>query len=173
MSIICQVQTHLADGRLHRLSSLICGEEIARTLYVSTEILEAVTPPFAETGDGERMAEFRQTLDAFLENGAFSVAEDPHDKPSDAMLARVHPTDAEFWDIRSIAPRPGIRCLGAFIAKDAFVALAWTYRENLDEPGAWAVEIERCIIHWRELFGTQQPLKGATLDEYLTNYYAV
>jgi hypothetical protein len=142
-------------------------------MYVSAEILDGVTPPFAENLQGERDAEFRQTLDAFLEGGMFSVAENPYAKPSDAMLARVAPVSAEFWDIRSIVPRPGIRCLGAFGAQDIFVALTWNYRENLDGPGEWKAEIRRCISGWRELFGTQQPFQGASLDEYLTNYRAV
>jgi hypothetical protein len=173
MSIEDEIQALCPQGRLHRLPSLLCGPDTARTMYVSTEILDAVTPPFADSLQGERDAEFRQTLDAFLEGGMFSVAEDPYAKPSDAMLARVAPTAAEFWDIRSVVPRPGIRCLGAFIAQDIFVALTCANREDLDASGAWEAEIGRCTSEWRELFGSQLPLKGASLDEYLTNYFPV
>jgi hypothetical protein len=142
-------------------------------MYVADEILVAVSPPFPETRDGKRMWEFRQTVDAFLEGGEFSVAENPDCKPSDAMLARVHPIKADFWDIRSIVPKPGVRAFGAFSAKNTFVALTWDYRENLDDEGAFSAEVERCINAWRDLFGTETPFKGESLDDYLTNFYPV
>jgi hypothetical protein len=167
------IQAHVEARRLHCLESLMWGEETVRTMFVSNEIYEAVCPPFPEHRDGLRLSEFRQLLDAFLEGGEFSVALDPDRKPSDALLARVHPVEAHVWDLRSIAPKPGIRALGAFSEKDTFIALTWDYRENLDSPGAWAHEIERCRTLWRELFGTQPPFHGATLDEYLSNFTAV
>jgi hypothetical protein len=173
MSIQGGIDRLIAEGRLFRLPSLVTGDETARTMYVSAEILDSVTPPFAENRDGERLAEFRQTLDAFSEGGEFSVAEDPYSKPSDAMLARVDPVEANIWDIRSIAPSPGIRCLGGFASQDTFVALTWEYRENFDDGAdKWTAEITRCRSIWRDLFGTCEPFKGA-LDECLTNYYTV
>jgi hypothetical protein len=132
-----------------------------------------VTPPFPEDLEGDRRVEFRQTLDSFLEGGEFSVAENPYAKPSNVMLARVDPVTSEIWDIRSIAPTPGIRCLGVFVDKDTFVALTWNYRENLEEPGEWEAEINRFTSDWRELFGDVEPYKGDCLDDYLTNYHAV
>jgi hypothetical protein len=157
---------------LVRLGSLVTGDETARVIYVSTEILHDVSPPFADTRDGQRLVEFRQTLDAFVEGAEFSVADDPDTKPTDAMLARVHPVNAHIWDIRSIAPRPGIRALGGFLARDEFVALTWDYRENLDGPGKWDEEIARCQSIWRELFGDVEPFDGAS-HECLTNFYPV
>jgi hypothetical protein len=142
-------------------------------MYVSDEICHGVAGPFADDRDGERLAEFRQTLDAFIEGAEFSVAEDPYSKPGEAMLARVAPVTAEIWDIRVIAPNPGIRVLGGFAGLDTFVALTWNYRENLDDPGRWSDEIERCRKAWRELFGTIEPFNGSSLDDYLTNFYPV
>lgn len=173
MSIQREIDKCIADGRLYRLPSLVTGDETVRTMYVSTEVLGAVTPPFAEDRDGQRLSELRQTLDSFLEGGEFSVAKDPYSKPSDAMLARVDPPELEIWDIRSVAPIPGIRVFGSFLELDTFVALTWDYRENLDEPSAWDAEILRCAEEWKLRFGNMTPLKGASLDEYLTNYYAV
>jgi hypothetical protein len=77
MSIDLQIELQIKAGKLFRLPSLVCGYDTPRTMYVSLEILDDVKGPFAETRDGERLAEFRQTLDAFSENGEFSVAEDP------------------------------------------------------------------------------------------------
>jgi hypothetical protein len=155
-------------------------------MYVSDEIFADVAGPFADDRDGIRLAQFRQTLDAFLEGAEFSVAEDPYVKPSDAMIARVdvsrlplpyagsRPTDRwDLWDIRVIVPKPGIRALGGFVKLDTFVALTWNYRESLDEPGQWDAEIKRCQETWEELFGAKEPFKGRSLHEYLTNFYPV
>lgn len=90
------------------------------------------------------------------------------------MLARVHPVSDEIWDMRSTDPNPGIRGLGAFGGKDFFIVLVWDYRENFDEdPDHWEAEIERCKAKWNELFGSIPRFKGASLDEYISNYLAV
>jgi len=161
----------LASPELHCLESLTTGNDTVRIMYVAKEIWDVVNPPYADNSDGVMHAEFRQTLDAFLEGAEFSVAENPYVKPADAMIARVNPLKAELWDIRSIIPHPGIRALGGFWRQDTFVALTWDYRENLDER--WDAEIERCQRCWREMFDSKGPLKGETLDEYLTNFYPV
>jgi hypothetical protein len=142
-------------------------------MFVSTEILDDVSPPFAESREGLRLSEFRELLDAFLEGGEFSVADNPDTKPSDAMLARVHPVADDLFDFRSVAPRPGIRAIGGFSERNTFVALTWDWRENLDPPGAWTAEINRCRAAWQALFGTKPPFHGATLDAYLSNFIAV
>jgi hypothetical protein len=170
MSMRAEIQSHVDARRLVCLPSLFTGEELVRIMFVSPEIFDVVNPPFASHRDGLRLSEFRAFLDAFTEGSELSVAESPHAKPSDALLARVHPVADEFWDLRSTAPTPGIRAFGGFAEKDTFIALTWDYRENIDN---WADEIEKCRTAWRELFGSRQPFSGATLDEYLTNYYAV
>ncbi len=84
-------------------------------MLVSREILDDVSPPFASNREGRRVAEFREYLDAFTEGAELSVAEHPHNKCNYAMMARVEPVADNIWDIRSTAPKPGIRALGAFI----------------------------------------------------------
>jgi hypothetical protein len=171
MSTRSILQRLVVAKQLFVLPSLLTGEETMRTMFVSGEILHDVTPPLAENRDGRRLAEFRQYLDAFTEGAQLSVAENPDIKPSDAMLARVHPVADEFWDIRSISPIPGVRALGGFTDRDEFVALTWNYRENLD--GQWNTEIDRCRNAWKALFGNSGPLRRRTLDEYLSNFIAV
>ena len=85
-------------------------------MYVSADVLAAVTPPFADTLEGERLGMFRAWLDDFVDGARISVSEDPDRKPPYAMLARVHPVDDEFWSIRVNEPldTAGIRSLGAF-----------------------------------------------------------
>ena len=151
------------------MESRLTGNETVSTLWVSQEIWEAVTPPYP-VERAVRLSEFREFLDGFLEGGRFSVAEDPDRKPSDAMIARVHPVKDEFWDFRVTAPKPGIRAFGAFAAYDTFVLLTWEYRGDIRDFDA---EVERCKCDWAQRFNAVAPFKGKRLNEYLSNYYAV
>jgi len=167
------LQRLLLEERLLELPSLFTGGETARSMIISTEVSAAVTPPFADTDEGLRLAEFRQLLDAFSEGGQISVAEDPHEKPPDAMLARVDPIPEEFWSIRVTHPEEsaGIRCLGAFADTDKFIALTWDYRETIGIE--FDQEVAAVRAAWRDLFGSEEPFSGDRLDEYLTNFYPV
>jgi hypothetical protein len=179
MSIAEKVAKLVADGVLFHLPSEWFGEDTPRAVYVSAEIYGDVMGPFKDAqdthfhNDSYRLSQFRAYLDSFSEHGEISVAEDPYSKPSDAMLARVDPVEDEFWDMRSVSPKPGIRALGGFVAQDEFVALTWNFREVLDPPGAWKAEIDRCRAEWVKLFGACKPFSGETLDAYLTNFYPV
>jgi hypothetical protein len=162
----------LSDKKLFELQSLFTGGETARTMIVSPDIFAAVQPPFPDTEYGERLGEFRAWLDAFMEGAEISVAENPDQKPPDAMLARVKPIDWEFWSIRVTEPErtPGIRALGAFADKDKFVALTWDCREMIQN---FNDEVESAADAWIDIFGSEDPLRGDNLDEYLTNYRPV
>ena len=108
-----------------------------------------------------------------MEGAEISVAEDPHDKPPDVMLARVDPIEAEFWSIRVTEPEetPGIRAFGAFTQKDTLVALTWEYRELIGD--AFDDEVDSVRDAWTVLFVSEEPFGGASLDECLTNYRVV
>jgi hypothetical protein len=166
----CSDMAVLEASGLHQLESEFCGHETARTIFATKDVLDAISPPFSDDRDGEMHAEFKATIDAFLEGNEITVAEDPYDKPADTMLARVDPVEAGVWDLRIFAPRPGIRCLGCFWHCDVFVALVWDYRENFD--GDWPEYIQECLSAWRRLFGDRQPVSGG-LDEHLTEYFSV
>ena len=166
------MQRLLDQKRLFELPSQFTGYETARTMIVSPEILQVVSPPFSADLRGRRLAEFRQWMDAFSEGGQVSIAENPRDKPSNAMMARVEPVKAEFFSIRVTAPEetPGIRSLGGFGDKDKFIALTWDLRElieNFDD------EVEIVQTAWTGLFGTEPPHSGEHLDEYLSNYISI
>lgn len=173
MSIDLILKELLSSGRLFELRSMFTGDETARSMIVSGEVLAAVTPPFPETEEGRRLGEFRGWLDSFLEGGELSVAENPDRKPPDAMLARVHPVEAEFWSIRVTLPEdtPGIRAFGAFAEKDKFLVLTWDKRELIGDEFNDAVNEVRST--WFSYFQTEKPFSGVSLDDYLTNYIAV
>lgn len=64
---------------------------------------------------------------------------------------------------------PGIRILGAFCAKDEFVALQWDFRESMQNFDADVVMVRD---YWRDYFGNLAPHSGNGLDDYLSNYDA-
>lgn len=163
----------LEDCHLFHLLPEVRSDPTVRTVIVSEEVLEAVTLPMSQNWEGHRCSMFRGTLDAFTRGERISVAEIPYDKPGDTILARVDPVTEEIWDIRSIDPIPGIRCLGGFGGKNLFVALTWNYRETLEDGEDWRVEIERCKSEWERFFDKIPRFQGATLNEYISNFIAV
>jgi hypothetical protein len=174
MSIVCRVEEHVAASTLFRHKSLdfevwgIPEDDTARILYITADVIAVVTPPFADTREGERLGEFRAWLDGFIEgNAELSVSEDPDQKPPDAMLARVKPVEAEFWSIRVTHPdeTPGIRSFGAFSDLDQFVALTWIMREDIK---SFDEEVTSAIETWDDYFSPELPHKGTNLNEYLT-----
>lgn len=172
MSIEGQIN-RLVGKELFRLGSRLCGFDTPRTLFVSRTVLDAVNPPFAQATRRLRQlhAEFRATLDGFLEFGEISVGEDPDTKDSDALLARVHPVSDEFWDFRITAPHPQIRAFGGFVKKNKFVLLTWDYRDSIGDE--FDAAVDECRSEWRRLFGSQPPFRGGRLDDYLSNYIPV
>src|SRR5579863_1712235 len=95
----------LLGKQLFELGTVFTGEETARTMIVTADILAVVDPPtFADTLQGERLGEFRGWLDNFSLNGELTVALDPDNKPPETMLARVRPAEDDFWSIRVTAP---------------------------------------------------------------------
>lgn len=172
MSITDDIRVRIAthDGtHLFHLPPLLPGALTMRTMIVSEEVWNIVMRDTSQNWEALRHSKLRGSLDAFTEGQLISVAEDPLNKPGDTTLARVDPVDDEIWDIRTFEPRPGIRCLGAFCGKDFFIALTWNYRENFD----WPDEIQLCKSEWQRLFSPIPRFKGASLDEYLSNYYTV
>ena len=97
---------------------------------------------------------------------------DDEDPPPEAMLARVHPVQADFWSIRVTEPSetPGIRSLGAFGAFDEFVALTWELRE---EMGDFDAHVDEARAIWRDLFGSERPYQGDNVDAYLSQCRSV
>lgn len=175
MSIPAELQAHVDAGRLFIIRPLLLAdeEETPRTMLVSCEIMEQLKSAFSDTIEGARIAEFLQTLEDFAEGAVFTVSEHPFKKPTDVMLARVHPIETDIWDIRNTEPLPGIRALGRFWEQDLFVALTFTWREDLGGVDGWHEEINACGKAWCALFGLRTPFRRRGINEYLTNYETV
>jgi hypothetical protein len=174
MSIQQAIRQHVDDEKLFQVTSLdleiwgVGEDEVARTMYVSPGIEAALTPPFADTIEGQRMGEFRAWMESFILGGELTVAEDPDNKPRETMLARVHHVDDQFWAIRVTEPAetPGVRAFGAFSDLDEFVALTWENREIIDDQ--FNEEVDAAIDAWMDLFNSELPHRGNNIHEYLT-----
>jgi hypothetical protein len=170
MSIRDQIIELVRNKELFCLESQDWGPDTPRTLFLTKDVLDAITPPFPATPRGLH-AEFRQQLDAFLELNLLSVGEDPKTKDSNAQMARVDPVEWEFWDFRITSPYPQIRALGGFSELDTFVIVSWQYRDIIDDK--FDDEVRRCKIEWEKLFGRTPPFSGKKLNEYLSNAFSV
>lgn len=148
------------------LPSSASNNSAARHLVISTEIRDAIYPPYP-TGQEHRMAEFLDTLDLWMEDGIFTLSEKPDDHPRKTMLAKTNPLDAGIWDIRCVDVDDGIRCLGAFADKNVFVALLWDFREDITDFDAFVLEARAA---WDALFFPHPPLISDSLDDILTGY---
>jgi len=166
MSIRSQIAQLVGRKELFCLESQDWGPDTPRTLFVTPEVLRAITPPFPATPAGLH-AEFRQQLDAFLELGFMTIGEDPKTKASDALMARVAPVEWEFFDFRITSPYPAIRAFGGFSERNTFVIVTWQYRDVIDKD--FDAEVLRCKHEWEKLFGRTPPFKGKSIDDYLSN----
>lgn len=170
MSISAHLEAKVAElvgaAQLVLLPGPFGETETPRKMYIAPAAY-GVRNPFMDEEDGERLAELRALLDAFTLGDEFTVSVRPYRKRRETMLARVDPPSAEVWSLRCTAPDPQIRCFGRFLGKDAFLALFWTDRDLVD----WSDEREECIAEWKRFFFPLLPFMGATLDDYLTNYY--
>jgi hypothetical protein len=146
------------------------GGEVVRPLFVSREVLDDVSGPFAENFDGYRLGKFRGTLDAFSRGNWVSIATDPFAKQPWAYFAPVAPIELGIWDIRSMAPLPQIRCFGGWAEKDTFVALTWRWRDDIHN---FAEEAAECRREWDRLFPNNPPYRGATINDYIKQRYHV
>jgi hypothetical protein len=72
----------------------------------------------------------------------------------------------EVWALCLRKPRPGWRILGRFYEKDVFIGLrAWDKNVLFARYAQAAQEV---IEDWIELFGARSPLKGDSVDDYLS-----
>ncbi|MEQ5828066.1 hypothetical protein J3456_11930 [Sulfitobacter sp. NFXS29] len=117
-----------------------------------------------------RLGLLEADFDRYITGDKIPVGMEPYDKGDNAFMARVDPAKYGIWTIRSVAPRPGLRVFGAFIATDIFIALTVRKRAELGGRGdrRWNTERENALAHWDRLFPETPPLTGGKLDDYFT-----
>lgn len=119
-------------------------------MYVTKELHLAITAPAPE--DVERFAQ----LEADLADFVTSPTLDPQ------YLKCLWPPRDGVWAIRSVRPKPSIRVLGLFAAKDKFVATNLAIRKELGEfeSEEWRIARRRAKAIWRKLFHVYPYIPG-------------
>ena len=119
------------------------GGEPLRFLYGTREINRLIEGPWADEAEEIRCGKLWEDFDRFVEERLIGVSLDsPYKKPKDTYLARLDPGRDEVWEIRSRAPKPGIRVFGRFADTDHLILTNWEYRDPLGGPGSKEFEIE-------------------------------
>lgn len=171
MSIDDVIAMQVGHGALAELPPLL-GPTVRR-LYVRGELCDQLQPPFSGRWSSSRLAALRASLDHFSSGGLISISLEPYAKSKDTFLAPLDPRSDEVWDIRSIAPRPGIRALGCFAGFNAFVIIEAYARTELDGPGGplWDAALKHCKSNWRKLALVYPAHRGDHPSEYISNFF--
>jgi hypothetical protein len=178
MSIQDEILSRVSEGRLHLLSPALAGSRLVRRIYVTPEVRNLIEGPWASASLEDRSGTLYADLEVFICGQYVPVALDPI--KGDSLLKRLFAD--EVWEFRSRAPKPGIRVLGRFAARDQFIAIDWYSRDELPGPGGvkrwelgpthtstWDDAIERCKARWNVLFPAYKPLTADPsndLDQY-------
>lgn len=168
MSIRDEISYEVQEGRLFYMPPLIPSALRPRELFVSTGIEQAAWPPWPSDKAGLRLAGMRASFDAYSSGSTITVAMDPFKKKKESFFAPIDPVSDCCWDMRCLAPNPGIRVFGHFADTDLFVALVWDHRENLENERDWRDAVQRSKALWRTLFKTYPPHQGATINDYVS-----
>src|SRR5438067_10007944 len=105
MSIRDVINDWLDREELFVLTPVLESDPVARILFVSKEIYEAIGG-FGDEVD-ERMGGLRAHLEVFVTAEIITVAMEPF-RARDAYMARLHPFGDEVWEIRD-RTSPSIR----------------------------------------------------------------
>src|SRR5208282_5264540 len=121
MSIRDLWETRVRDRELFKLEFLIPGPPELRTVLMSPEIKELVTPPWVENEIGDRCARLREELENILAGNPLVVCWTPRRGREHHQIGRLEPTEDNLFDIRSVDPPPALRVLFHFAEKDVLV----------------------------------------------------
>jgi hypothetical protein len=177
MSIRVEIQRQIIAGEVVRVLPALRSTPVVRSVVVSRDIYALLQGPWGTAEETQSFSKLRADLDSFISGAPVSVAEKPR-RSKKAFLKRLEGERGEIWEIRQVAPKPGIRILGGFAEQDVFVGLVWRYRPPLDDYGSaeWREAIQTCKHTWRRLFLTWPPV-GSTLNtkaaihEYLSGNF--
>lgn len=145
-------------------------------MYISQEVRSFLDGPWPDPKQELRAGRLRADLEGFIEGRTIAVGWDPYQKDKTAYMARLNPPSDGVWAIRSRDPKPGIRALGCFAARDVFIVLILFERESLDGPNGpiWKAAINVCKAEWRKLFPTYPPISRSDFNDYLsTGFFLV
>jgi hypothetical protein len=159
------------EGRLIPWTPMMEGEPCVRTLFISDKINELFDPEqWNDPSLGVRYAQLSVDFDHFVTGQMLAVGWEPYEKGENAFMARIDPEESGIWSMRSCAPLPSIRVLGAFYGADVFVALIARRRSELDGPRGrkWSNAKEYTMAMWDDLLPNKERMIGEDLNDFIT-----
>lgn len=147
------------------------GDPCERTLFITGEVNDEFDEEtWADASLAHRYGQLSGDFDRYVTGDTIQVGLDPYDKGDNSFMARIDPPEYGIWDIRSMAPSPAIRVLGAFAETDVFVALLTRVRKNLGGKGSreWMLARENAISRWDYLFPGHQRLLGGQVNDFIS-----
>lgn len=161
----------ITTGDLLQWTPQLPGDPCERTLFISAEINEEFDEnTWTDMSLAYRYAQLGTDFDRYVTGETIPVGLEPYKKGDNAFLARINPAEYGVWAIRSVAPKPAIRVLGAFCETDVFVALFTRRRVDLGGPEsrAWAEAREAAIARWDDLFPEEHRLLGDNVHDFIS-----
>ncbi|MED5365112.1 MAG: hypothetical protein VYA68_02040 [Pseudomonadota bacterium] len=120
----------LENGSLHVLQPALPGAAVKRHVFVTAGLNDLLTDPESAAEQRARFVDLRADLDAFIDGGNLTFCLAPFGARNE-RIARLAPVDKGLCEFRSRHPKPGIRVIGGFAARDSFIALGWHFRRDL------------------------------------------
>jgi len=126
---------------------------MTKTLYDQIESGKSSSDPKVK----DRWAKLEADITTFVEGG-YAHGE---------FIKQLDPPKFEHWELKSVAPRPGIRIFGRFALPDVFVGTHAVFRCELGKK--WSVNFElnklKCEEEWNNA-GLPKPFTAAPDFEY-------
>ncbi|MCR9111164.1 hypothetical protein [uncultured Marivita sp.] len=169
------MRTNLNDkvghGDLLLWTPQIAGDPCERTLFITAQINEEFDDDtWQDKSMAFRYAQLAADFDRYVIGDTIPIGMEPYDKGDNAFMARISPVEYGIWAIRSVAPKPAIRVLGAFCERDVFIALVTRRRAELGGPGSreWSQAREAAIALWENLFPGEARLLGDNVNDFFS-----
>ena len=172
MSIDVALHHCLENGSLHVLQPALPGAAVKRHVFVTAGLNDLLTDPESAAEQRARFVDLRADLDAFIDGASRGHFVSQPFGARDERIARLAPVDKGLCEFRSRHPKPGIRVIGGFAARDSFIALGWHFRRDLGGAGsrAWRAACVEARRIWDGLLAPHQPLICETVNGYLSNH---
>lgn len=161
----------VASGDILRWTPQMDGDPCGRSLFISAQINEEFDEDtWNDMSVAYRYAQLSADFDRYVTGDMIPVGLEPYVKGDNAFMARIDPPEYGIWAIRSVAPKPAIRVLGAFCECDVFVALITRRRAELGGPASreWAQAREAAISLWENLFPEHPRMTGDKIDDFFS-----
>jgi len=177
MSIRKEWRTHVEEDRLFDLEPFP-GDPRARTVLMTPAVNRLILGPWENTLMGNRCARLMASLQRIVRGASLVVCMVPFEA-REAELGRLDPTDDSIFDFRSREKR-GLRVFCRFAEKNVMVAfscaprsvkVSWLDKLPLGDRYSkeWKRGVRECKEQWSMLFPKHGPVRGDSLNDYLSN----